>query len=154
MRRLLFPVLALTMVLAACADSGSPTTSANSPTTSEGANTTTSSAQTTTTETAPTATTTAGVTTTSTAAEVPRITVENGVKTEGLDTISVRVGETVQFEVEADIADEIHVHGYDLLFETIPGEEVLVEFVADATGIFEVELEGLGLAIVDVEVTP
>ncbi len=85
---------------------------------------------------------------------MPRIKVEDGVKIEGLDTLSVRVGETVRFEVEADVADEIHVHGYDLLFETIPAEEVLVEFVADATGIFEVELEGLGLTIVDIEVTP
>ena len=83
-----------------------------------------------------------------------RIKVEDGVKTEGLDTISVRVGETVRFEVETDIADEVHVHGYDLSFETIPDEEILVEFVADATGIFEVEIEGLGLHIVDIEVTP
>jgi plastocyanin len=99
-------------------------------------------------------TTTAAATSTSNSTEVPRIKVEDGVKTEGLDTISVRVGETVRFEVEVDIADEIHVHGYDLRFETIPDEEVLVEFVADATGIFEVELEGLGLPIVDIEVTP
>ena len=80
--------------------------------------------------------------------------IENGVKTEGLDTISVRVGETVRFEVEADVADEVHVHGYDLTFETNPGEETLVEFVADATGIFEVELEGSGVSVVDIEVTP
>ena len=86
--------------------------------------------------------------------EVPRIKVEDGVKTEGLDTLSVRVGETVGFEVEADVADEIHVHGFDLLFHTIPGEEVLVEFVADAAGIFEVELEAAGLHIIDLEVTP
>ena len=85
---------------------------------------------------------------------MPRIKVEDGVKTEGLDTLSVRVGETVRFEVEADVVDEIHVHGYDLLFATIPEEEVLVEIVADATGIFEVELEELGLTIVDIEVTP
>ena len=85
---------------------------------------------------------------------MPRIKVEDGVKTEGLDTISVRVGETVRFEVESDVVDEIHVHGYDISLETIPGEEVLVEFVADATGIFEVELEMLKLHIVDIEVTP
>jgi heme/copper-type cytochrome/quinol oxidase subunit 2 len=80
--------------------------------------------------------------------------VEDGVKTEGLDTLSVRVGETVRFEVEADVADEIHVHGFDLRFETVPDEEVVVEFVAEATGIFEVELEGLGLRLLEVEVTP
>lgn len=85
---------------------------------------------------------------------MPRIKVEDGLKTEGLDTLSVRVGETVRFEVEADVADEVHVHGYDLSFETVPDQEVLVEFVADVTGIFEVELEALGLHIVDIEVTP
>jgi plastocyanin len=146
MRRILPLSFALALVLAACGDSGSPTT------TTEGSTTTTSGP--TTTETSAATTTTTAATTTSSVAEMPRIKVEDGVKTEGLDTISVRVGETVRFEVEADIADEIHVHGYDLLFETIPDEEVLVEFVADATGIFEVELEGLGLPIVDIEVTP
>jgi heme/copper-type cytochrome/quinol oxidase subunit 2 len=85
---------------------------------------------------------------------VPRIKVEDGVKTEGLDTLSVRVGETVRFEVEADVADEIHVHGFDLHFDTVPGEEVLVEFVAEAAGIFEVELEAAELLILDLEVTP
>jgi heme/copper-type cytochrome/quinol oxidase subunit 2 len=80
--------------------------------------------------------------------------VEDGVKTEGLDTLSVRVGEIVRFEVEADLADEIHVHGFDLRFATVPDEEVLVEFVAEAAGIFEVELEGAGLHLLDVEVTP
>ncbi len=142
---------ALALLLAACGQSGSTTTTG-------AASTTTATSQSTTTETAPSTTgattSTTAATTTSASVEVPRIKVEDGAKTEGLDTISVRVGETVRFEVEADIADEIHVHGYDLSFETVPGEEVLVEFVADATGIFEVEIEGLGLPIVDIEVTP
>lgn len=147
MRRLLLMSFALILVVAACGDSGSSTTtSAESTTATSGQSTTTET-------TAGTTSTTAG-TTTSGSIEVPRIKVEDGVKTEGLDTISVRVGETVRFEVEADIADEVHVHGYDLSFETIPDEEILVEFVADATGIFEVEIEGLALHILDIEVTP
>lgn len=85
---------------------------------------------------------------------MPRIKVADGLKQEGLDILSVRVGETVRFEVEADVSDEVHVHGYDLIFETVPDQEVLIEFVADVTGIFEVELEGLGLPILDIEVTP
>lgn len=147
MRRLLLLSFALILVAAACGDSGSSTT------TSVGTTTETSAQSTTTETTAATTSTTAG-TTTSASVEVPRIKVEEGVKTEGLDTLSVRVGETVRFEVEADIADEVHVHGYDLSFETIPDEEILVEFVADATGIFEVEIEGLALHILDIEVTP
>jgi heme/copper-type cytochrome/quinol oxidase subunit 2 len=122
---------------------------------------------TTTTTIAPTATTTSpdsttttvatenpAETTTSGGAEVPRIKVEDGVKTEGLDTLSVRVGETVRFVVEADTADELHVHGYDITVETIPDQEVEVEFVADATGIFEVELHHAELHVLDIEVTP
>jgi hypothetical protein len=80
--------------------------------------------------------------------------VEGGVKEEGPDTISVAQGELVSFEVVADVADEIHVHGFDLLFETAPGELVVVEFTADATGIFEVELEESRLHLVNIEVTP
>jgi len=141
MRRLILLASVLTLLVAACG-SGSSTTAAT------GATTTTSSSSTTT-------ETVSGTTTTTTAnIEVPRIKVEDGVKTEGLDTISVRVGETVRFEVESDVADEIHVHGYDISFETTPDEEVLVEFVADATGIFEVELERLEVHLVDIEVTP
>lgn len=142
MRRLILLASVSTLFLTACGDSGSSTTAAT------GITTTTSSSSTTTETTSGTTTTTTGD------IEVPRIKVEDGVKTEGLDTISVRVGETVRFEVETDVADEIHVHGYDHSFETIPGEEVLVEFVADATGIFKVELEGLVIHIVDIEVTP
>lgn len=141
MRRLILLASVLTLLVAACG-SGSSTTAAT------GATTTTSSSSTTT-------ETVSGTTTTTTAnIEVPRIKVEDGVKTEGLDTISVRVGETVRFEVESDVADEIHVHGYDISFEITPDEEVLVEFVADATGIFEVELERLEVHLVDIEVTP
>jgi heme/copper-type cytochrome/quinol oxidase subunit 2 len=143
--RTIVALVIFTLLITACGgDNGATSTSSTSSTTTTVAPTTTT--------TAPTTTTSASTTTT--AQDVPRIKVEDGVKTEGLDTLNVRVGETVRFEVEADVADEIHVHGFDLHFETAPGEEVLVEFVADATGIFEVELEAARLPILDLEVTP
>jgi len=135
----------LTLALIACGDSGSSTTGAT-------ASTTTIPNSSTTTQTSDPTTTTTVTTTGDTV--LPRVTVEGGAKTGGLDTISVRIGETVRFEVEADVIDEIHVHGYDISVGTIPGEVVLVEFLADATGIFEVEVEGQGIHILDVEVTP
>ena len=140
---MLFSVLALVLFAAACA-----TPEATSTTT--GASATSNTEQSTTT---PTTGATPAATTTTLAA-LPRIKVEDGVKASGLDIISVGIGETVRFEVEADIADEVHVHGYDLSFGTIPNQAILVEFLADATGIFEVEIEGLALPIVDIEVTP
>ncbi|HJQ96071.1 MAG TPA: hypothetical protein VJ935_10255 [Acidimicrobiia bacterium] len=141
-------LLITTLLVTACAEGTSGTTLIT--TTTEPATTTIGEA------TASTAapTTTAAPATTTTAVRIPLLRVEGGVKVEGPDTISVEQGRTVLFEVEADAADEIHVHGYDLFFMTAPGEVVVVEFVADATGIFEVELEESHLPLVNVEVTP
>jgi heme/copper-type cytochrome/quinol oxidase subunit 2 len=137
---------AISLVLAACGTG--PTTT----TTTVVDDTTTST--TTTPTSAPTTTTTTATTTTDDREEVPRIKVEGGAKVEGPDRLSVKIGDTVRFEVEADVADEVHVHGFDLHFDTVPGREVLVEFAAAAAGIFEVELEGARLHLLDVEITP
>lgn len=139
----------LALLLAACA-TGPETTTLGTTTTQPEITSTT--AQTATTEQPPTAPTTAAVTTTTAAQNLIRV--EGGVKVHGPDTISVAQGETVVFQVVADVADEVHVHGYDLLFETVPGEPIVVEFMADATGIFEVELEESHLDLVNIEVTP
>jgi plastocyanin len=141
-------VLALAFLVAACG-LGTSATTQSAPTTQ--ADVTTTTVQTTTTN---VATTTIAQATTTTIAPANLIRVEGGVKVEGPDTISVTQGEVVSFQVVADVADEVHVHGYDLFFESIPGEPVLVEFNADATGIFEVELEGGHLGLVNIEVTP
>ena len=152
MRRSTSVILVVAVVgVVACADSGSTATSSTVATTGSTV-LTTPTASTTTERTTTTVATT--VATSTTAAGIFRIKVEDGVKTEGIDTLSVRVGEVVRFEVEADVADEIHVHGFDLRFATVPDEGVLVEFGAEAAGIFEVELEGAGLHLLDVEVTP
>lgn len=139
----------LALLLAACA-TGPETTTLGTTTTQPEITSTT--AQTATTGQPPTAPTTAAVTTTTAAQNLIRV--EGGVKVDGPDTISVAQGETVVFQVVADVADEVHVHGYDLLFETVSGEPIVVEFMADATGIFEVELEESHLDLVNIEVTP
>ncbi|HKZ18793.1 MAG TPA: hypothetical protein VJQ57_01645 [Acidimicrobiia bacterium] len=142
-------LVVLAFLLAACAG-GAGTTTLGSTTQQE--ITITTEQATTTMQTATTPSTTAAATTTTIAQNLIRV--EGGVKVEGPDTISVAQGDVVSFEVEADVADEIHVHGFDLLFETVPGEPVVVEFTADATGIFEVELEESRLHLVNIEVTP
>ncbi|MGI8518546.1 MAG: hypothetical protein ACR2ME_09445 [Acidimicrobiia bacterium] len=114
--------------------------------TTAGSTTTTTSVTTTTTTVSEEATTTQG--------EVPLIRVEGGEKTKGLDTLSVQAGEHVVFDVIADVDDEVHVHGYDFHFAVTPGETTRVEFTAESTGIFEVELEEAVIHLVDIEVTP
>jgi heme/copper-type cytochrome/quinol oxidase subunit 2 len=63
-------------------------------------------------------------------------------------------GETVEFRVRSDVADEVHVHGYDLMKDVEPGETVTFSFKADITGIFEVELEGAGKQIAQLRIDP
>jgi heme/copper-type cytochrome/quinol oxidase subunit 2 len=63
-------------------------------------------------------------------------------------------GETVRFRVRSDVADHVHVHGYDLMRDVEPGETITFSFPAEITGIFEVELEDLGEEIAQLRVDP
>ncbi|MEV0592545.1 hypothetical protein [Nonomuraea cavernae] len=53
--------------------------------------------------------------------------------------LEVRRGQPVRITVTSDVADELHVHGYDVEAELPPGVPVTVSFPADLTGVFEVE---------------
>jgi heme/copper-type cytochrome/quinol oxidase subunit 2 len=81
------------------------------------------------------------------------IEVEDG-RVQGPGRIEVSQGDQVRLEVKADMADEVHVHGYDILEDVQPGRETLVSFRADIPGIFEIELESAGLPLTRLEVTP
>jgi hypothetical protein len=73
-----------------------------------------------------------------------------------VDTASRRVrvnrGEKVRIRVEADHAEEVHVHGYDLKEHVGPGKPAVIEFTADAPGVYEVELEGAALRLFELQV--
>ena len=55
--------------------------------------------------------------------------------------IQVVLDTNVRLIVTADVADEVHIHGYDLFFDVPSGLATNFEFVADIPGIFEVEME-------------
>ncbi|MGB0872670.1 MAG: hypothetical protein ACPGYP_05980 [Solirubrobacterales bacterium] len=57
------------------------------------------------------------------------------------------VGETIRFAVENDVADEVHVHGYDKTMELPANRRKTMRFKADIEGIFEIELENSGQPI-------
>lgn len=86
------------------------------------------------------------------AREVEVEVVEGRVK--GPAEVVVDLGERVVLLVEADVEDEVHVHGYDLLADVRPGQRARIAFVADAPGVFEVELESAGLLLTRLEVRP
>ena len=67
---------------------------------------------------------------------------------------SVKQGRQVELVVQSEIADEVHVHGYDLMGDVAPGQPVTISFTATAPGRFEIELEQRGLQIAELEVRP
>jgi heme/copper-type cytochrome/quinol oxidase subunit 2 len=66
--------------------------------------------------------------------------------------VKVPLDGRVRLEVTADRADEVHLHGYDRKVDIEPGTPAVLEFTADAPGVFEVELEDAGLKLVELQV--
>lgn len=87
-------------------------------------------------------------------AAAPTVVVRNGEPVGGVQELEFSAGERIRFSVESDVADEIHVHGYDLAQNVPAGGEVSFDFPADIEGIFEVELEGRGEQIAELRVNP
>lgn len=88
-------------------------------------------------------------------AAVPTIVVRNGSPVGGIKQLEYSAGEQIKFKVDGDEAEEIHVHGYDLM-KDIPagGGTVEFDFPAEIEGIFEAELEGKGVQILEMTVNP
>jgi len=72
----------------------------------------------------------------------------------GVKKLSYKNGDRIQFTVSSDVADEIHVHGYDLMKDVPAGGTVRFSFPARIEGVFEVELEGRKQQIAELRVNP
>ena len=79
---------------------------------------------------------------------------QNGEPVGGIAQIEVDEGEPVRFKVRSAIAEEIHIHGYDLMKDVEAGGTVSFDFPASIEGIFEAELEGRGEQILELTVNP
>jgi hypothetical protein len=71
---------------------------------------------------------------------------------DGSGVIEVSLGETVDLWVVSDIDDELHVHGYDLVFEVEAGVPLNLSFAADIPGVFEVEVHSTHAHVFDIRV--
>ena len=109
---------------------------------------------TTTTETATTDTTTTTETTPPAGPTEIRIVVVNGAPQGGIVRETVDKGDRVVLVVKSDVADEIHLHGYDVSRDVEAGGTVRLPFTATIPGRFEVELEARGVQIADITVEP
>jgi copper(I)-binding protein len=112
-------------------------------------------ASTSTTQTTTTMSTTSETTTTAEAGPVEvKIVVENGAPKGGIVRQNVSQGDDVVLVVTSDVADEIHLHGYDRSKDVAAGGTVRLPFTATLPGRFEVELEQRGVQIADLTVNP
>jgi hypothetical protein len=102
-----------------------------------------------------TATPTPGADATAEPTETPTPKPEPPLVTPGKVTdLRFKQGDTVRFRVRSDVADEVHVHGYDLMKDVEPGQTITFSFPATITGIFEIELENAGEQIAQLRVDP
>jgi hypothetical protein len=66
--------------------------------------------------------------------------------------VPVATGTEVTLAVTSDVADEVHVHGYDLEAELAPGAPAELTFPATVPGVFEVELHEAGTVLLTLQV--
>lgn len=141
--RTLAAAATITVALVGCAEGQDPTVDDSPPPTAPAPDTTETGTDPTPEETSETAT--------GAAVERIEITVSGG-EVEGPGTVSLEAGAEVELVVTSDVADEIHVHGYDLHQDVAAGETATLTFTADIPGAFEVELEESKTHLVELQV--
>ena len=146
--------IALSLALAGCSTEADVSTSTSAPPSTAAEPATTTATEASSTE-APTTTEPSPTTTTEAPPEmlVVEINYESGA-VEGGGRIEVPLGEPVLIRIDSDVADEGHLHGYDIFVDLEPGTTGTIEFVADIPGIFELELEESRVLLADLEVAP
>ncbi len=117
----------------------------------------------TTTETTATAPTTTADTTTTTEttqttpaseAKVIMVNVVKGVPKGGIQRPTVDKGDKVVLVVRTDSGEAVHLHGYNIEKDVVPGQAVRMPFTANIAGRFEVELHPTDALLAVVEVKP
>ena len=92
-------------------------------------------------------------TTTSAAGPVTiRVEVKGGKPVGGIQRATVKKGQNVAVVVHSDIADEVHLHGYDLHKDVPAGGTARITFPATIAGVFDAELEQRKLQILELTV--
>src|SRR5436190_19593775 len=85
---------------------------------------------------------------------VVHIEVKNAKPVGGIKKITVKKGDPVRFTVHSDVADEIHVHGYNFHKDVEKGGTISFDFPATIDGTFVIELESRSEQIASLQVEP
>lgn len=85
---------------------------------------------------------------------VPTVRVVDAKPQGGVKKLEFDKGDQIRFKVVSDTADEIHVHGYDLMKDVAKGGSASFSFKGSIDGRFVVELEDHGEQIAELDVAP
>lgn len=80
--------------------------------------------------------------------------VKDGKLVSGPATLAVAQGDAVRLRVQSDRDDELHLHGYDLELPLKAHDTGQLDFTADRSGRFDIELHHAGTGIGALEVEP
>ena len=69
------------------------------------------------------------------------------------ERVEAGVGDVVLISIESDVAEQAHLHGYDILVDVAPGETATILLTADTPGKFEIEFEQSGAFIAELVVS-
>jgi plastocyanin len=69
-------------------------------------------------------------------------------------TLEFDSGDTVRLRFVSNVAEEIHIHGYDKYVNVRPDSSATTRFKADAEGIFEIEAHSTGELLAKLQVSP
>jgi hypothetical protein len=82
------------------------------------------------------------------------VTIANGkVSAGGHAVVKAKSGQSVLINAVSDVADSLHVHGYDKTLDLKPGKSASVTFKTDTKGIFEVETHESGKLVFKLQVS-
>jgi hypothetical protein len=73
---------------------------------------------------------------------------------QGPTRFMVTQDDRVRIVVHADVTDEVHLHGYDLLADVSPSDPARLDFVANVAGVFDCELHHVGELLFQLEIVP
>jgi hypothetical protein len=88
------------------------------------------------------------------ASTIPQIVVRDGTPVGGVARLEFESGERVGFTVHSDVADEVHVHGFDITKDVPANGSVRFGFRADIEGVYDVELHDTQIKIAELRIEP
>jgi hypothetical protein len=77
-----------------------------------------------------------------------------GAKSMQPSVLSANQNDTVTINISSDTTGEVHLHGYDIPFDTVAGQVVSHTFKAVNTGSFEIEWESTSTHLGELDVNP